>query len=119
VFRGTHHTVLLFTGLDDGARPAVQLCRIADEIERSYPGLVRARVVSAERFADHPAALGDPDRSAHRQYGIDSASAFVIRPDTHISYRGRPVDGERLLTDLAARLPGAARVAGPKTTHRT
>ncbi len=29
VFRGTHHTVLLFTGLDDAARPAVELCRIA------------------------------------------------------------------------------------------
>jgi 2-polyprenyl-6-methoxyphenol hydroxylase-like FAD-dependent oxidoreductase len=107
VFRGTHHTVLLFTGLDDGARPAVQLCRIADEIERSYPGLVRARVVSAERFADHQAALGDPDRSAHRQYGIDSASAFVIRPDKHVGYRGRPVDAEQIMADLAMRLPGS------------
>jgi 2-polyprenyl-6-methoxyphenol hydroxylase-like FAD-dependent oxidoreductase len=107
VFRGTHHTVLLFTGLDDGARPAVQLCRIAHEIERSYPGLVRARVVSAERFADHQAALGDPDRSAHRQYGIDSASAFVIRPDKHVGYRGRPVDAEQIMADLAMRLPGS------------
>ena len=34
VFRGTHHTVLLFTGLDDAARPAVELCRIAEQIEQ-------------------------------------------------------------------------------------
>jgi 2-polyprenyl-6-methoxyphenol hydroxylase-like FAD-dependent oxidoreductase len=115
VLRGTHHTVLLFTGFDEGARPAVELCRIADQIERSYPELVRARVVSAERFADHPMALGDPDRSAHRQYEITASSAFVIRPDAHIGYRGRPVDAERLLADLAVRLPGAARVAGSRT----
>jgi 2-polyprenyl-6-methoxyphenol hydroxylase-like FAD-dependent oxidoreductase len=104
VFRGTHHTVLLFTGLDDEARPAVELCRIAEQLEQTYPGMVKARVVTAERFADHPAALGDPTRSAHRQYGVSAASAFVIRPDKYIGYRGRPVDVDRLLTDLARRL---------------
>ncbi|HEX2401362.1 MAG TPA: FAD-dependent monooxygenase [Mycobacterium sp.] len=109
VFRGTHHTVLLFTGLDDEARPAVELCRIAEQIEQMYPGLVTARVVTAERFADHPAALGDPTRSAHRQYGIALASAFVVRPDKYIGYRGRPVDVDRLTADLARRLPAAAR----------
>lgn len=111
VLHGTHHTVLLFTGLDDHARPAVELCRIAEQIERSYPGLVRARVISAERFADHPAALGDPDRSVHRQYGITSAAAFVVRPDGHVGYRGRPVIADLLLADLAARLPGASALA--------
>ncbi len=38
VLRGTQHTVLLFTGLDDDARPAVELCRIAEQIEQMYPG---------------------------------------------------------------------------------
>jgi hypothetical protein len=104
VFRGTHHTVLLFTGLDDDARPAVELCRIAERIEQAYPGMVRARVISAERFADHPVALGDPTRTAHRQYGVASACAFVIRPDAYIGYRGRPVDLDRLSADLSRRL---------------
>ena len=104
VFRGTHHTVLLFTGIDDAARPAVELCRIAEQIEQSYPGLVRARVVSAERFADHPVALGDPTLTAHRQYGVASACAFIVRPDKYIGYRGRPVDIDRLIADLARRL---------------
>jgi len=104
VFRGTQHTVLLFTGLDDEARPAVELCRIAEQLEQMYPGLVKARVVTAERFADHPAALGDPTRSAHRQYGIASACAFVVRPDKYIGYRGRPVDPDRLIADLGRRL---------------
>jgi hypothetical protein len=108
VFRGTHHTVLLFTGLDDEARPAVELCRIAEQLEQAYPGMVTARVVTAERFADHPAALGDPMRAAHRQYGVTSASAFVIRPDKYIGYRGRPVDADRLMADLARRLPSPA-----------
>jgi hypothetical protein len=104
VFRGTHHTVLLFTGLDDDARPAVELCRIAEQIEQMYPGVVKARVVTAERFADHPAAIADPTRAAHRQYGVASACAFVIRPDKYIGYRGRPVDVDRLMADLARRL---------------
>jgi 2-polyprenyl-6-methoxyphenol hydroxylase-like FAD-dependent oxidoreductase len=108
VLRGTHHTVLLFTGLDDAARPAVELCRIAEQLEQTYPGMVQARVVTAERFADHPAALGDPTRSAHRQYGLASASAFVIRPDAYIGYRGRPVDVDRLMADLVRRLPAAS-----------
>ena len=108
VFRGTHHTVLLFTGLDDDAVPAVELCRIAEQIEQTYPGMVRARIVTAERYADHPVALGDPTRSAHRQYGITSACAFVVRPDKYIGYRGRPVDGDRLLADLAGRLPATS-----------
>jgi hypothetical protein len=107
VLRGTHHTVLLFTGLDDDARPAVELCRIAERIERAYPGLVVAHVISAERFADHPSTLGDPDRSAHRQYGTKAASAYTVRPDGHIGYRGRPIDADALLADLAVRLPGA------------
>jgi 2-polyprenyl-6-methoxyphenol hydroxylase-like FAD-dependent oxidoreductase len=111
VFRGTHHTVLLFTGLDDDARPAVELCRIADQLEQRYPGMVKARVVTAERFADHAAALGDPTRSAHRQYGIASPCAFVVRPDKYIGYRGRPADPadvNRLMADLARRLPSRA-----------
>ncbi|WP_369371612.1 FAD-dependent monooxygenase [Promicromonospora sp. Populi] len=111
VLRGTQHTVLLFTGLDEGARPAVELNRIAERIERAYPELVKARVVSAERFADHPTTLGDPDRSAHRQYGVERASTFVVRPDGYVAYRGHPVDAEALLADLAARLPGAASAA--------
>jgi 2-polyprenyl-6-methoxyphenol hydroxylase-like FAD-dependent oxidoreductase len=109
--RGTHHTVLLFTGLDDQARPAVELCRIAERVERTYPKLVRARVITAERFADHPAAVGDPDRLAHRQYDIAAASVYVVRPDGHIGYRGHPVDGDRVIADLAARLPGASPAA--------
>ena len=104
MFRGTHHTVLLFTGLDDDARSAVELCRIAEQLEQAYPGMVKARVVSAERYADHPATLGDPTRSAHRQYGITAAGAFVVRPDKYIGYRGRPVDFDRLSADLARRL---------------
>jgi 2-polyprenyl-6-methoxyphenol hydroxylase-like FAD-dependent oxidoreductase len=109
VFRGTHHTVLLFTGLDDDACRAVELCRIAEQIEQMYPGLVKARVVTAERFTDHPAAIGDPSRAAQSQYGIASACAFVIRPDKYIGYRGRPIDVDRLMADLARRLPATSR----------
>lgn len=108
VLRGPRHTVLLFTGVDGGARPAAELARVAERIERAYPELVTARVVSAERPADDAVVLGDPDRSAHRRYGVGRAAAFVVRPDGHVAYRGRPVDADALLADLAARLPGAS-----------
>ncbi|OSC37223.1 FAD-dependent monooxygenase [Mycobacterium decipiens] len=117
-FRGTHHTVLLFTGFDEQARPAVELCRIAEQVEHAYPGLVRARVISAERFVDHPLALADPDRSAHAQYGVKSQCVFVIRPDAHIGYRGRPIGVDRLLADLAARLPGASALPAGGSANR-
>jgi hypothetical protein len=113
---GTHHTVLLFTGIDDKARSAVELCRMAERIEWTYRDrdLVRAHVVSTERFADHPSAVGDPDRAAHKRYGIDRAAAFVVRPDLHIGYRGMPVEEDALLADLAQRLPGATSSLGNK-----
>jgi 2-polyprenyl-6-methoxyphenol hydroxylase-like FAD-dependent oxidoreductase len=118
VFRGTRHTVLLFTGIDDDARPAMELCRIAEQLEQAHPGLVKARVIAAERFADHAAALGDPTRAAHRQYGITEPSAFVIRPDKYIGYRGRPIDVNRLVTDLARRLPNPEASPRPGTPTR-
>ncbi len=105
------HTVLLFTGLDEHARPAAELSRIAERIVRAHPDLVQARAVSAERYADDAAVLGDPDRSAHGQYGVERASAFVVRPDGHVAYRGHPIDADALLADLAARLPGASPAA--------
>ncbi|HEX5118181.1 MAG TPA: FAD-dependent monooxygenase [Pseudonocardiaceae bacterium] len=90
LLHGTRHTVLLFTGTDEGARPVVELGRIAHRIELAYPNLVRARVISPEPRTDHPLAVGDPDRMAHQRYGIDRAAAFVIRPDLHVGYRCTP-----------------------------
>jgi 2-polyprenyl-6-methoxyphenol hydroxylase-like FAD-dependent oxidoreductase len=119
VLRGTHHTVLLFTGLDDHARSSVELCRVAERLEQAHPGLVKARVISPERFADQPLVLGDPDRSAHRRYGLTAAGAFVIRPDGHVGHRGRPIDVDRLMADLAARLPGESRTRTPDTGSTT
>jgi 2-polyprenyl-6-methoxyphenol hydroxylase-like FAD-dependent oxidoreductase len=107
VLGGTRHTVLLFTGLDSESRPAVELGPLAERIEAAYPNLVSARVISAERDAGHPLAVGDPHRAAHRAYGVTRACAFVIRPDLHVGYRGHPVSAEAVLADLAFRLPGA------------
>ncbi|QPP07369.1 2-polyprenyl-6-methoxyphenol hydroxylase [Streptomyces bathyalis] len=119
VLRGTHHTVLLFTGLGDHARSSVELCRVAERLEEAHPGLVKARVISAERMTDQPLVLADPDRSAHRRYGITAAGAFVIRPDGHVGHRGRPIDVDRLMADLAARLPGGSRTRTPDTGSTT
>jgi hypothetical protein len=107
LLHGTRHSVLLFAGVEENARPTAELCRIADRIKRAYPSLVSVGVISTERAADHQAVVSDPDRSAHGRYGIERATAFVVRPDLHIGYRGTPIDADALLTDLAGRLPGA------------
>ncbi|TCO47360.1 FAD-dependent monooxygenase [Actinocrispum wychmicini] len=106
LLQGTQHTVLLFNGIGDEAQPLTELRRAAERIERAYPDLVRAHVISTELSAD--GVVGDPDRSAHGRYGITRAAAFVIRPDLHIGFRGTPVNADSLLADLAARLPGAS-----------
>lgn len=108
LLQGTQHTVLLFTGIGDQARPAAELCRIAQRIEDAYPDLVRAHVISAQHRADHPAVVGDPDHTAHQRYGLQRCAAFVIRPDLHIGFRGTPVNPDILLADLAQRLPASA-----------
>lgn len=56
MLNGIQHTVLLFTGYDDQVRPAVALCRLADRAEQAHPSLVRAYVITTERFADHPSS---------------------------------------------------------------
>lgn len=63
-------------------------------------------MVSAERFAADALSVGDPDGSAHRRYGAERASAFVVRPDGYVAYRSHPATADALLVDLAARLPG-------------
>jgi 2-polyprenyl-6-methoxyphenol hydroxylase-like FAD-dependent oxidoreductase len=103
LLHGTQHAVLLFTGIDDVAQPVIELSETAEQIERAYPGLVTAHVISTSRLG----VVSDPDHSAHRRYGIERAAAFVIRPDLHIGYRGTPIDADALLRDLARRLPGA------------
>ena len=86
MFRGTHHTVLLFTGLDDDARPAVELCRIAEQLEQTYPGLVKARVVtpSATPITLRHLAIRRGQRTVST--ASPRPSAFVVRPDKYIDY---------------------------------
>jgi hypothetical protein len=52
-------------------QPITELLRL----HGSAQAVVRARVIAAERFTDHPVVVRDSDRVAHRQYRINSFSA--------------------------------------------
>ncbi|GAA1684336.1 FAD-dependent monooxygenase [Fodinicola feengrottensis] len=104
VFRGTHHTVLLFTGHDEGSMTSIELARIATKLEADFGDLVRARVVSAERFADHPMVIGDLEREVHKTYAVEKASAFIVRPDSYLAYRSQPVSADQITAYLTSKL---------------
>ncbi|MGY2063256.1 FAD-dependent monooxygenase, partial [Nocardia gipuzkoensis] len=88
----TDGPVLLFGGTRANVETDVALRKLAERIERAFPGLVVARVIGA---AGH---------TAHRLYGVSAATAFAIRPDAYIAHRAEPVDDERLIAELTARL---------------
>jgi len=87
-----------------------KLCRIAERIEADVSGAgEKARVVTAERFADHPAALGDPTRSAPPSvWGHLGPARSSSAPTSTSATAGRPVEVDRLMADLAKRLVAGA-----------
>ncbi len=101
VFRGTHHTVLLFAAGSDSRG----LLQHAAHLEQRHPGLVLAQVVCTEPpSTSQPRLLHDPQSTLHRAYGADQPTSFVIRPDGHIASRIRPVTATQLTADLDARV---------------
>jgi hypothetical protein len=77
----------------------------ARHLEQRYPGLVLARVISSGPGpTDQPWLVHDPAGAAHRAYGADHPTSFVIRPDGHLAARIRPATGPALTADLNTRL---------------
>ncbi|PWK87469.1 FAD binding domain-containing protein [Lentzea atacamensis] len=95
LLRGTHYTVLLFTR-DADTSPALAL---AATLENRYGAAVHTHIVS---MRDGAGMLTDSDGSAHKRYSNDTA--YVIRPDGHIAYRGTPIQLDLLQADLDRRV---------------
>lgn len=108
LFRGTHHTLLLFDGAAATPEGYANLARIATRAADRCRHHLRVHIVVPH--ADRPDALAgsasvipDADGHIHRRYGARSECLYLIRPDGHVAFRAQPAS-ERALLDYLERV---------------
>jgi len=88
ILRGTHWTLLLFTGRDPKPSQLDQLV----EIGARHANLVKPYLVAggfpAPSLTDKIPVLADFMNHLHDEYGVDSPCLYLIRPDWYVAFRG-------------------------------
>jgi hypothetical protein len=111
LFHGTHHTVLIFSGLTES--PDLQaLVELSTGIQLQYQAQIQPYIISPEQ----PPALNggghiiyDSDGRIHRAYAAKQASLYLIRPDKYVGFRSQGIDRSQLSTyldSILVRSPG-------------
>jgi len=104
LLRGAGHTVLIFAGTQDPA-PVAELLALAAQLRVRYLDGPRVEVVA---IGGAESTVDDPQGRMHEIWGAEAPTAFVVRPDGYVGYRGRPVSQALLVADLDTRLRVAA-----------
>ena len=99
VLRGTRHTLLLFGGRwsrngQDG------LEAVATAVDRKLGDRVSIHTVvteSASRSGRRSPLWIDPAGRLHARYAASGPSVYLIRPDGHVGFRGRPPSADAVL----------------------
>jgi 2-polyprenyl-6-methoxyphenol hydroxylase-like FAD-dependent oxidoreductase len=103
-FRGTHATLLLFTGTSGTRTGHEELQAFARRVDSLLDGDVRScLVVPGEHVPDGLATESvflDADQEAHRLYGARAGGLYLVRPDGYVGYRSQRADERRLLDYL-------------------
>ena len=91
--RGTHWTLLLFTGRKADADDLRALDETGFGVETAYAGTLKAAIVSGGFPIQSQAnlrtrVLVDAMNEAHDQYGVESAYLYLLRPDRYVAFRG-------------------------------
>ncbi|MBV9938308.1 MAG: FAD-dependent monooxygenase [Acidobacteriaceae bacterium] len=117
VLRGTHWTVLLFSGTEGQAGRYRQLQDCARQIGAKYDETVRPFLIAGEYQlpqispTETPLLL-DRMRQVHEQYGVTQPCFYVIRPDWYVGFRGGFGKEESLMAYLDRVLPSKGPVNG-------
>lgn len=116
VLRGTHWSLLLFTGRDGAGNHLAELEGIASKVGAAYPETVKPYLVAGGfplsiTESDAVPVLADPMNQLHDHYGVKHACLYLIRPDTYVGFRGAFEDAGALLEYLKRTLISSQRAA--------
>ena len=106
--RGPRHCLLLCAGEVDGSDADRGLDEVGAAVQRAYPDLIDAFVVSGRDSSGPLPRILDAGGALCDTYAVRARAAVLIRPDGYIGYYGQPVEADRLLAHLATYLLPAA-----------
>jgi 2-polyprenyl-6-methoxyphenol hydroxylase-like FAD-dependent oxidoreductase len=96
LFRGSHWTLLAFTGTELDHAHARKIVKDLHDVERAFEAQVRCHLVTAVNpprdVIWEGSVLSDRTHRLHEAYHVTEPMLFLIRPDGHIGFRGRPTD---------------------------
>jgi 2-polyprenyl-6-methoxyphenol hydroxylase-like FAD-dependent oxidoreductase len=96
LFRGSHWTLLAFTGTELDHTHARKIVKDLHDVERAFEAQVRCHLVTAVNpprdVIWEGSVLSDRTHRLHEAYHVTEPMLFLIRPDGHIGFRGRPSD---------------------------
>ncbi len=102
------YTLLLFGGTSPTAAGNAALARLAAQVrEQSGAFVAPVWIAAGNGVAPDVGDMGDapfftdPAGAIHRTYGAKGATAYLVRPDGYIAYRGHATDGRTAKTLLA------------------
>ena len=93
VLRGTHWTLLLFTGREPHSNHTDHLFELGSRLAAAYSTILKTYLVAGGFPAlHHPSGslpvLSDPMNHLHDEYGVDQPCLYLIRPDWYVAFRG-------------------------------
>jgi len=101
VLASTKHTLILFSGVRPNYRDA-DLVESIRQAAAGFSSLVGTLAIWRGAHAPDESWLLDPDASAHKKFGTENCSAYLIRPDGYVAERSQPADFKPIAQALAA-----------------
>jgi 2-polyprenyl-6-methoxyphenol hydroxylase-like FAD-dependent oxidoreductase len=101
ILRGTHHSLLLFDGVQPTRASHERLEAIARAVRERYGEVIVPHIVlTAGSHPEHlswdGSVIHDQQARLHQTYGARFECLYLLRPDDHVAYRNQPADLEKL-----------------------
>ncbi|GAB3809753.1 hypothetical protein GCM10027605_46070 [Micromonospora zhanjiangensis] len=108
---GTRHTLLLYADGTAGAAVLAGLAVLAADVRRQCAGDVDVYLLLGPDAPDprllDPPVLRDAAGGFRTGYGAAGSALYLVRPDGHVAFRSRPIDGDALVKHLQLVFGGA------------